>query len=263
MVAHVQTVAVAQGHIGQVGGIDLDHGDIVILIAADILRVIGITVVKGDLHGVRIAYHMVVGDNVAIRGQDKAGTGAGSLCCLSEKVGFRSGGDVDSHHAVDVGGIHLRVGHGGLAVHGLDLDLRGLAVGDVHFCSVAAGVIPHQIGGTAAYQTAQQGAHQRQRGDLQAQTVLAVLVGRLPALRLGLIHRLGVLSLLLLLLTVAVELLVHGGLLGVIALARLCAVLAIGVVIQILFIVIHKSNLLEKRALICVPPGTSLTLIVV
>ena len=69
--------------------------------------------------------------------------------------------------------------------------------------------------------------------------------------------------LLLLLLTVAVELLVHGGLLGVIALARLCAVLAIGVVIQILFIVIHKSNLLEKRALICVPPGTSLTLIVV
>ena len=53
--------------------------------------------------------------------------------------------------------------------------------------------------------------------------------------------------LLLLLLTVAVELLVHGGLLGVIALARLCAVLAIGVVIQILFIVIHKSNLLERR----------------
>ena len=70
-------------------------------------------------------------------------------------------------------------------------------------------------------------------------------------------------AVLLLLLTVAVELLVHGGLLGVIALARLCAVLAIGVVIQILFIVIHKSNLLEKRALICVPPGTSLTLIVV
>ena len=247
MVAHVQTVAVAQGHIGQVGGIDLDHGDIVILIAADILRVIGITVVKGDLHGVRIAYHMVVGDNVAIRGQDKAGTGAGSLCCLSEKVGFRSGGDVDSHHAVDVGGIQLRVGHGGLAVHGLDLDLRGLAVGDIHLRGVAAGVIAHQIGGAAAYQAAQQSAHQRQRGDLQAQTVLAVLVGHLPALRLGLIHRLGVLSLLLLLLTVAVELLVHGGLLGVIALARLCAVLAIGVVIQILFIVIHKSNLLERR----------------
>ena len=81
--------------------------------------------------------------------------------------------------------------------------------------------------------------------------------------RAGARKALGRLALLLLLLTVAAQLLVHGGLLGVIALARLCAVLAIGVVIQILFIVIHKSNLLEKRALICVPPGTSLTLIVV
>ena len=68
---------------------------------------------------------------------------------------------------------------------------------------------------------------------------------------------------LLLLLAVVVELLVHTGLLGVIALTWLGAVLAISIVVQILFIVIHKSNLLEKRALICVPPGTSLTLIVV
>ena len=243
MVAHVQTVAVAQRQIGQVCRVDLDDGDIVILIAADILRVIGITVVKGDLHGVRIAHHMVVGDNVTIRGQDKAGTGAGSLCCLSEKVGFRSGGDVDSHHAVDVGCIQLRIGHGGLAVHGLDLNLRGLAVGDIHFCSVAAGVIPHQIGGAAAYQTAQQGAHQRQRRDLQAHAVLTVFVGGLSALGL----HLRLLRSLLLLLAVVVELLVHTGLLGVIALTWLGAVLAISIVVQILFIVIHKSNLLERR----------------
>ena len=54
-----------------------------------------------------------------------------------------------------------------------------------------------------------------------------------------------------------------GLLTGGIVFAGLTAVLAIGVMIQILFVVIHKSNLLEKRALICVPPGTSLTLIVV
>ena len=202
MVAHVQTVAVAQRHIGQVCRVDLDDGDIVILIAAHVLGVVGVAVVHGHLHGVGILHHMVVGDNVAIRGQDKAGTGAGSLCCLSEKVGFRSGGDVDSHHAVDVGCIQLRIGHGGLAVHGLDLNPRGLAVGDIHFCSVAAGVIPHQIGGAAAYQTAQQGAHQRQRRDLQTHAVLTALVGLLTALRLRLIFQRLLRRLLLLLLLI-------------------------------------------------------------
>ena len=263
MIAHVQAVAVAESHVGQIGGLDLDDGNIVVLVAADILGVIAVAIIQRDLHGVRVAYHMVVGHDVAVRRQDEAGTSPGSLCGLAEEIGVRGSCDVDGHHAVDVGGVQLRVRHGILAVHGFQLDLRRLAVGDVHLRGVAVGTVAYQISGAAAYQTAQQSAHQRQRGDLQAQTVLAVLVGRLPALRLGLIHRLGILSLLLLLLTVAVELLVHGGLLGVIVLARLCAVLAIGVVIQILFIVIHKSNLLEKRALICVPPGTSLTLIVV
>ncbi len=263
MIAHVQAVAVAEGHVGQIGGLDLDDGNIVILVAADILGVIAVAIIQRDLHGVRVAYHMVVGHDVAVRRQDEAGASPGSLCGLAEEIGVRGGCDVDGHHAVDVGGVQLRVRHGVLAVHGFQLDLRRLAVGDVHLRGVAVGTVAYQISGAAAYQTAQQSAHQRQRDDLQTQTVLAVLVGRLPALRLGLIHRLGVLSLLLLLLTVAVELLVHSGLLGVIALARLCAVLAVGVVIQILFIVIHKSNLLEKRALICVPPGTSLTLIVV
>ncbi len=263
MIAHVQAVAVAESHVGQIGGLDLDDGNIVVLVAADILGVIAVAIIQRDLHGVRVAYHMVVGHDVAVRRQDEARAGPGSLCGLAEEIRVRGGCDVDGHHAVDIGCVQLRIGHGILAVHGFQLDLCGLAVGDVHLRGLAVRAVAYQISGAAAYQTAQQSAHQRQRGDLQTQTVLAVLVGRLPALRLGLIHRLGVLSLLLLLLAVAAQLLVHGGLLGVIALARLRAVLAIGVVIQILFIVIHKSNLLEKRALICVPPGTSLTLIVV
>ena len=202
---------------------------------------------------------MVVGDDVAVRRQDEARAGPGSLCGLAEEIGVRGSGDVDGHHAVDVGGVQLRVRHGVLAVHGFQLDLRRLAVGDVHLRGVAVRAVAYQISGAAAYQTAQQSAHQRQRRDLQAHAVLTVFVGGLSALGL----HLRLLRSLLLLLAVVVELLVHGGLLGVIALARLCAVLAIGVVIQILFIVIHKSNLLEKRALICVPLGTSLTLIVV
>ena len=243
MIAHVQAVAVAESHVGQIGGLDLDDGNIVVLVAADILGVIAVAIIQRDLHGVRVAYHMVVGDDVAVRRQDEAGAGPGSLGGLAEEIRVRGGCDVDGHHAVDVGGIQLRVGHGGLAVHGLELNLRGLAVGDVHFCSVAAGVIPHQIGGAAAYQTAQQGAHQRQRRDLQAHAVLTVFVWGLSALGL----HLRLLRSLLLLLAVVVELLVHTGLLGVIALTWLGAVLAISIVVQILFIVIHKSNLLERR----------------
>ena len=68
---------------------------------------------------------------------------------------------------------------------------------------------------------------------------------------MGLLTALGLLGLdlrllgrLFLLLAIAVDLVVHAGLLGVIALARLRTVLAVGVVIQVIFIVIHKSNLL-------------------
>ena len=45
--------------------------------------------------------------------------------------------------------------------------------------------------------------------------------------------------------------------------AGLTAVLAVCVVIQIIFIVIHKSNLLEIGGRSSGPPGTSLTLTVV
>ena len=236
MIAHVQAVAIAQGHIGQVGGVDLDDGNIVVLIATDILGVIAVAVIKGNLHGVRVTHHMVVGDDIAVRGQDEAGTGACRLGGLTEEVGVRGGGDVDGHHAVGIGGVQLRIGHGGLAVHGLDLDLRGLAVGNVHLGGVAPRMIACQIDGAAAHQAAQQGAHQSQGRNLQAHPVFAAL--GLLVLDLRLLGRL------LLLLAVAVDLVVHAGLLGVIALARLRAVLAVGVVIQVVFIVIHKSNLL-------------------
>ena len=45
-------ITVAQGDGLEVGGIHLDDGDIVILIAADVLGVVGVAVVHGDLDGV-------------------------------------------------------------------------------------------------------------------------------------------------------------------------------------------------------------------
>ena len=259
MIAHIQAVAVAQRYVRQVLGLDLDDGNIVVLVSADILGVIAVAVVQCDLHGIGVAYHMVIGDDIAIRRQDEAGTGAGGLCGLAKEVRVRGGSDVDGHHAVDVGGVQLRVRHGGFPVHGLDLNFRRPAVGDIHLCGIAVGPVAHKVRRAAAYQAAQQGAHQRQGRDLHADTALCGLVlGLLSACRAiagGLALRLHIvlaLRLLLalrlfgLLLTVAVDLLVYAGLLCVIALARLRTVLAVGVVIQVIFIVIHKSNLLES-----------------
>ena len=105
MIAHIQAVAVAQRYVRQILGVDLDDCDIIVFIAADILGVIAVAVVQCDLHGIGVAYHMVVGDDVAVRRQDEAGAGASGLCGLAKEVRVRGGSDVDGHHAVDIGGI--------------------------------------------------------------------------------------------------------------------------------------------------------------
>ena len=105
MIAHIQAVAVAQRYVRQGFGLDLDDGNIVVLVAADILGVIAVAIIQRDLHGVCVAYHMVVGNDVAVRRQDEAGTGASGLCGLAKEVRVRGGSNVDGHHAVDIGGI--------------------------------------------------------------------------------------------------------------------------------------------------------------
>ncbi|CAN4032706.1 NADAR domain-containing protein, partial [Dysosmobacter welbionis] len=137
-VAHIQLLTVAQGDGLQAGGLDLDDRDVVVLIPAHILGVVFIAVVQGDLHGLGILHHMVVGDNIAIRGENKAGAGGCRLYRLTEEVVAVGPGDIDRHHAVDIGGVNLRVAHRRLAVHGFQCDLTDGAAADVDRGLVAA-----------------------------------------------------------------------------------------------------------------------------
>ena len=57
---------------------------------------------------------MMVGDNIAVLGNDKAAAGRSRLHPLPENVG-RHGGAVDAHHAAHRGGVHLGGGHKRLA----------------------------------------------------------------------------------------------------------------------------------------------------
>ena len=87
--------------------IDLQHRQIVPGVAGDILRRIGPS--SGQQHRAALApgYHMVVGEDVAVLGDEKAAAAGGGLCRAAEDV--RCGGHVDAHDAVDVGGVVLGV----------------------------------------------------------------------------------------------------------------------------------------------------------
>ena len=222
MVAHIEAVAVAHGDGLEAGGVDLQHRDIIVLIGAHHGGVISLAGVQRHLHGGGSVDDVMVGDDIAVLRQDEAGTGGGVLHRLAEVVG--GGGAVDGDHAVDVGGVVLRVGHLGLAVHGHLLDLHRLPLADLDLSgiSVTAGC-PHDAGTGG---TAQQGAAQSQSGHLQSSLVFlaALLLGLLPGLPVGGLH--------------------HGrlGRLGL-----LCAIFTIIIMIQILLVVIHIESSLRTR----------------
>ena len=80
---------------------------------------------------------MVVGDNVAVLGDDKAASGGGRLHPLTENVGGH-GRAVDAHNTVHCGGIHLSRGHEGLA-------------GDLFHCNLLGSAIALLDGSLAAF----------------------------------------------------------------------------------------------------------------
>ena len=164
---------------------------------------------------------MVVGDDVAVSGEDEPGAGGGGLHRLPEDVGAAAAGDVDGHHAVDVGGVDLRVAHLRLAVHGLQGDLVHRPVADLD--GGLAGAVSDPPGDPAAHGAAQQGAAQGQGRDLQS--------GMLLFHRLHLLHGL---------LRPVVDGISGRGGPGRLSGRRLAAVLPVGVVVQILFVVIHN-----------------------
>ena len=106
---------------------------------------------------------MLVGNDIAVLGDDEAAAGGGGLHLLAEDVGGHGG--VDGHHAVHRGGVHLGGGHQGLAVHGFDADGGSRAAGLLNGGLAApAG----QRRAAEAAQAADQGATQNQSRDLGA-----------------------------------------------------------------------------------------------
>ena len=111
---------------------------------------------------------MIVGEDVAVLGDEKAAAAGGGLCRAAEDI--RCGGHVDAHDAVDVGGVDLRHGELLLAVH-LDLpDLGHLPVGDLDLRRAVRG--GNGVGDARARRAADERAGERQRGDLQPQPIL-------------------------------------------------------------------------------------------
>ena len=183
-VAHVQVVGVAQNHRGQPLGVHLQDGHVVAFVVADEGRVIGVAVVHGYGDAVGVFHHVVVGQDIAVLGEDEAGTGRGGGGLEAPVVGGDGGGDADG--GIDVGGVNLRGGHFLAGVH-------GDGVQDALFPDAlkhGGFVLAHRAGLAAAafipddaacpQSTAQQGEHQRQRADAKPHAVFLF-----PLLRRG------------------------------------------------------------------------------
>ena len=160
---HQHVAGSADDHGGQAGGVDLDNGDVVGLFPADVGGVILGAVYEGNLDGTGPVDDVVVGEDITVLGDDKAGT-----CC---RAGHRLAKDVgaddvhrDAHAGVYILGIDLCHGELLLGVHRSGVHLGGGAVSGVDGGGTTAG-----NGGVqgVGHQAACQGAHQAQSNDLQ------------------------------------------------------------------------------------------------
>ena len=126
--------ALAQHHgfQGCFAGIHLQNGDVIVLLAANDLGIVGSAIVEGDGDAGAAADDMVVGDDVAVGSDDEAGAGAGALDGLTEEV-IAGGGDVDAYAAVHVGGVDLRIGElfAALDADGANIDFGTVADGEL------------------------------------------------------------------------------------------------------------------------------------
>ena len=75
---HDQVIAAAKAGGGKTGGIYLQQGDVVGIVVADELGGVFVTGVGGDGDGGGVLHHMVVGDHIAVVGEDEAGAGGRS-----------------------------------------------------------------------------------------------------------------------------------------------------------------------------------------
>ena len=114
---------------------------------------------------------MVVGDDIAVGGQDEAGACGGGLGDLAEDVGAAGDGGVDGNNAVGVGGVDLGVGHDLIAVHLLDHHLGAGPGRDVHLGGYLI-VLHGEVGRAAAHRAAKEGAAKGQGRELEARPLL-------------------------------------------------------------------------------------------
>ena len=189
--AHLQLVGVAQGHGLEPGGLDLQHGHIVVLLAPHQGSGVAAAVVKGDGDAHRAVLHrvlndVVVGDDVPVGGDDEAGTGGGRRAGIAEDVGH-GGGHRDAHAGVHIGGVQLLRGHGLAAGAGHRVRLGGDGLG-VLIDHAGLGREDAGVQGCAAH--ARSAAHyragqdQRRNAPAGSPVLLGPLGGLRPALAL-------------------------------------------------------------------------------
>ena len=115
-------MAAAQGGGGQTGSLDFQHGHVIGGVLAHELGLIFRAVVGGDGKRIRVLYHMAVGDDVAVLGENEAGAGRSTGGSAVDAVGGH--GACDGNHVVYTGGVELGGGHG-TAVRGHGVGLAG------------------------------------------------------------------------------------------------------------------------------------------
>ena len=135
VVAHIQIVRIPQYHRCQPCGIDLQYRNIVALIVANQLCVITGSVKhrNGDRAG--IVNDMMIGENIAVLGENESGTGGGGGGLVSPEVGGNRGGDTNS--GANIGGINLCGGHKLFGIYSLYIDHCVGTASLLHLCSIA------------------------------------------------------------------------------------------------------------------------------
>ena len=183
VLAHDQLVRVAEDDGGEALRLDLQHRDIVACIIADECRIIAAAIIGRHGDAVGILHHMVVREDVAVLGDDKAGAGRSRLGLIAEIVGGHRGPDTDG--GVHGGGIDLRGAHG---------RLMRLGAGQLDGALLAGGIGGAQPDGHDQGQSQQHGAEPAQAAAgacllfVQGLIVLRILHGENPSFLFACLH---------------------------------------------------------------------------
>ena len=142
--AHLELVGIAHDGRGQALGLHFDDGDVLFLVAADHSGVEGLSLPGGHGDGVGVFDHVIAGEDVAVFGEDDAGSRALAHVGAGEEIGIEivahdlggdlhhgiggqvgNGGHVDGFVAGSGLGVDRAVEHGGAGLFHVGLDVVG------------------------------------------------------------------------------------------------------------------------------------------